>query len=265
MSLESRTYTVSLAKGQGMIDETMALFSLWKPGMTAAELGNRAVQEGAFARGTAKRIKDMVRGQFGPRFIGNNGKAAKQIKILIETGGRVQNLKQIFFLHTARANAVLYDFVCEVYWLAYEAGRDFLSKADALNFLKIAADNGRLPNKWSEIMINRIASYLGGCLADFGLLENVKKSSRRILPFKIDRLTALYLVHDIHFSGLSENNVVDHRDWCLFGMTRSDVVREIQLVSNGHLIPQFSGDLVRISWQYKTLEESFYAIGEAEL
>lgn len=265
MPSERTKYTVSLAKAQGMIDETMALFSLWHPGMTAAELATRAVQEGAFARGTAKRIKDMVREQFGPRFIGKNEQTAIQIKILIETGGRAQNLKQIFFLHTARANAVLYDFVCEVYWLVYEAGRNFLSKEDAMRFLKIAADNGRLSSNWSEKMIDRIASYLGGCLADFGLLENVKKSSRRILLFKIERLTALYLAYDIHFSGLSDNNVVDHCDWCLFGMKRSDVVRELQFVSNGHFIPQFSGELVRISWHYKTMEEAFHAIGNAEL
>lgn len=42
-------------------------------------------------------------------------------------------------------------------------------------------------------MIDRVASYFGGCLADFSLLENSKKASRRILPFKIERLTALYL------------------------------------------------------------------------
>lgn len=265
MNLESRKYTVALAKGQGMIDETMALFRLWEPGMTSAELANRAIQEGAFARGTAKRIKDMVAEQFGPRFIGNGGRAGKQIKVLIESGCRSQNLGQIFFLHTARANDVLYDFVCEAYWPLYEAGRDSLGKTEALNFLRIAADNGRIPSRWSEIMMNRIASYLGGCLADFGLLENSKRSPRRILPFKIDRLTALYLAHDIHFGSLSDNQVIDHRDWCLFGMKRSDVTRELQLVSNGHFIPQFSGDLVRISWRYKDLEEAFHAIGRAEL
>lgn len=264
MSLGSPKYTVALAKAQGMIDETMALFSIWEPGMKASELASRAVKEGAFARATALRIKDMVVRQFSPRYLCDNARPALQIKHLLSARCRVAQFKQIFFIHTARANSVMYDFICEVYWPAYDAGRDHLAKEDARRFLEIAADNGRTANNWSATTMERMARYLGGCLADFGLLENAKKSSRRILPFKLDRLTTLYLAYDIHFSGLSDNNLVDHHDWRLFGMGRSDVVRQLQLVSNGHFIPQFSGELVRISWQYKTPEEAFHAIGKAE-
>jgi len=62
MKSESPKYTVALAKGQGMIDETMALFSVWKPGMKASELGTRAVQNAVFGRATAKRIGQYAAG-----------------------------------------------------------------------------------------------------------------------------------------------------------------------------------------------------------
>jgi BrxA len=265
VDMTAKKYTTALSKAQGMIDETFALFSIWKPGMSTQQLASLAIEEGVLSKATAKRVRDIVAEQFAPRYLVNGAQAAKQIKILFGAGASITELKQILLIHTARANAVLYDYICETYWPKYQAGRETISKDDAIQFLESAVNIGRLPERWSDTMMNRVASYLGGCLADFGLVEAGRKSTRKILQFKIDRLTSLYLAHEAHFSGYNDSGIIAHSDWRLFGLEGIDVVRELQRVSNDHFILQYSGDLIRFSWNYKSIEEALRGIAAEEL
>lgn len=258
-------YTTALAKGQGIIEETVALLKKWEPGMSARQLADIAVKEGALGKATAKRTRDLVIEAFAPRFLGEGARPAMQAKTLLNAGTPVTDLNQILFIYAARANAVLRDFVCQTYWLKYSAGGSHLSTDDALSFLEGAFNLGRLPQRWSDKMMSRVASYLGGCLGDFGLLERGRKSQRKILPFAVQSLTTLYLAHDLHFSSLSDNAVITNPDWQLFGLEQIDIVRELQRVANSHFIAQFSGELLRISWKYHTMEESIHAISGSKL
>ncbi|MBW2321580.1 MAG: DUF1819 family protein [Deltaproteobacteria bacterium] len=260
-----KKYTTALSKAQGMIEETFALFSVWEPGMSTQQLASKAIEEGVLSKATAKRVRDMVVEQFAPRYLVNGAQAAKQVKILLGAGASITKLKQILLIHTARANAVLYDYICETYWPKYQAGRETVSKDDAIQFLESAVNIGRLPKRWSDKMMDRVASYLGGCLADFGLVEEGRKSTRRILQYRIDRLTSLYLVHDTRFSGYNDSGIIEHPDWKLFGLEGIDIVRELQRISNDHFILQYSGELIRFSWNYKTMEEALRGIAAEEL
>ena len=253
-------YTTALAKAQGMIDETIALLSVWRPGMSRPELASRVVEEGVLAKATAKRARDIVVEQFAPRYLVDDARPAIQIKTLLDLGVSAIKLRQVFLIHTARANAILRDYICETYWQRYQAGRTTISKEHAMQFLDVAANNGRLPDRWSDKMVDRVASYLGGCLADFGLVESGRKSTRGILEFRIDMITSLYLAHELHFSGYNDNGIIEHPDWRLFGLEGIDVVRELQRVSRDHFIPQYSGELMRISWKYQSMEEALHAI-----
>jgi len=257
-------YTTALAKGQGIIEETLTLLRIWKPGMSAQGLVEVAIREGALRRATAKRTHDLIIEAFAPRYLIDNGRPAQYLKALLETGADPKELTQLFFIYTARANAILRDFVCEIYWGKYSAGAAFISKEDALSFLEGAYTLGKLPKRWSEKMMLRVASYLGGCLADFQLIENRKTSRRKILPFSISRLTALYLAHELHFSGISDNAIPEHLDWKLFGLQKIETIRELQRVANDHFILQSSGELLRFSWKYKSMEEAINVIARSE-
>ena len=79
-------------------------------------------------------------------------------------------LAQLFFLYTARANLVLADFVCEVFWPRYAAGRNDLDLEDARTFVVNSVREGKTQKPWSDTTIKRIASYLIGCCVDYGLL-----------------------------------------------------------------------------------------------
>ena len=243
----------------------MALFSLWRPGMSSPDLASATVEQGLLGKATAKRARDMVVEQFAPRYLADTGHSARNIKILIDAGLSLNKLKQIFLLHTTRANRVLHDYICEVYWPKYQAGRINISKDDAIEFLESAFALGKIPSRWSDLMVSRVASYLGGSLSDFGLLENGRKSSRRITNFKIEPLTSLYLSYDLHFTGYSDDNIPGYADWKLFGLDETDVIHELQRIAGDHFILQYSGELLRISWQYQTMEEALHAIATAEL
>jgi len=260
-----KKYTTALAKGQGIIDETLALLDIWEQEMTPKQLADRAVVEGVLGRATAKRVRDLVFEAFAPRYLVDSSRPARYLKMLLKAGTTPTILNQLFFIYTARANIILHDFIREVYWPKYSAGIAALRKKDTLNFLETAYTLGKLSNRWSEKMISRVASYLGGCLADFGLLENGKKGIRKILPIYIQPFTYLYVIHELHFIGYSDDGILKHLDWQLFGLERKEVVRELQRVSKEYFILQFSGDLLRISWKYKSMKEAINAIARSEL
>jgi hypothetical protein len=110
-------------------------------------------------------------------------------------------------------------------------------------------------------MVVRVARYLVGTLADFGLLEEGRQSTREIRPFYIDDTLITYLAYVIHFDGYSDTSILEHPDWALFGLMREDVYRQLEQVSyDGHFIVQYSGELLRISWEYESLDECLHAI-----
>jgi hypothetical protein len=258
--MKPRKYTTELSKGQGMIPETLALLKLWDSSMSVADLKSAAIKEGVIGRATALRVKDIVGRVFASRYLRNSARPAQHLKQLLEMEIAANRLTQIFFIHTARAHDVLHDFITEVYWTKYSVGATLIRRQDALDFIDLAANNGIIAPRWSETMMLRVARYLTGCLTDFQLAGDDHAGKREILPFTIDTLTTLYLAYDIHFSGFSDNALIEHEDWRLFGFKAMDVRNELERSGNSHFIPQFSGELIRISWKHKTMEEALRGI-----
>lgn len=109
----------------------------------------------------------------------------------------------------------------------------------------------------------KMTRYLLSALTDFKLTRDLPQGRREIVPYNIQPTTTLYLSHEAHFSGQSDHAVLDHGDWKLFGLNRQAVLEELRKVAaEGHFIVQFSGDLLRISWKYKTMEECLDGIAQ---
>ena len=174
-----------------------------------------------------------------------------------------REFEQLLFLHTCRANPILADFVRQVYWMLYSAGRETVSNQVARDFVIQANHDGRTSIAWSETTIRRVSSYLTGCCADFGLLESGAKSVRRILPYRIEGRVVPMLAYDLHFAELGDNRILNHPDWELFGLGRDDVLDELKRLSlKGLLIIQTAGDVIRIGWPCKNFEELLHAVAE---
>jgi hypothetical protein len=234
--------------------------------MSTAELVSKVLARGILSKATALRARDLVNRAFAHRYLLNGGRPARYLKHLLQHSLTTKQLSQVLLIHTARANAVLHDFILDVFWPRYAAGGTHLRKQDALDFLESAVNRGRIPKRWSPPLNDRVARYLLKCLEDFTLLGPLHRGQREMIPFGIASVTTLYLAHELHFSDLSDNQVLEHVDWRLFGLERQDIVRELERVSyGGHFIVQYSGEILRIAWRYKTMGECLDGIAASEL
>ena len=259
---DAPAYTTQLGAGLGMLNETLDLIRLVEPGDTSTKLSERVITNGVFSRATARRAHNIVAEMFAPRYLVNGGQPALFLRTLLTARTPLDDLRQICFLHTARAQAVFGDFVIQVYWPRYSAGARSLSRSEAESFIYQALDSGRMQKRWAESIIERVSGYLLGCCADFGLLaDQAAKGVRIITPFSIRSRVALYLAYDLHFSGVSDMSISRHADWQLFGLEGQEPLDEIKrLAQAGHLIVQSTPDLVQISWKYRSLEELAHAL-----
>jgi hypothetical protein len=256
-------YTARLAAGLGMIDETLALLELWHEGMDTPGLTRVAVQSGRFPSMSARRIENMVSDGFAIRYLVHDAAPARLLKALVDKLTR-RELEQVMYLYTCRAHPILADFVREVYWPAYGAGRSTLDTEDARTFVIKGNQVGKTTVPWSESTIRRVAGYLTGCCADFGLLERGQRTVRRLLTFRIEPRVAALLAYDLHFAGLGDNSLLADQDWALFGLDSADALGELRRLSlRGLMIVQTAGTVTRIGWQYKTIEEATDAVAQS--
>jgi Putative inner membrane protein (DUF1819) len=252
-------YDVNLAKGQGMIPETVLLLNIWQPGVSALELRNKVVANGVLSKATAYRASDIVTRVFARRYVDETGSPAKWLKRLLDGGWQGDRLSQLLLIYTARENLILRDFINDVYWPHYRAGASLIHRQEGMNFLKSAWSAGRLRNRWSDAMQAKVVRYLFAALTDFRMLRDLPKKRREILPFTVLPTTTAYLAHELHFEGLSDSKLINHPDWALFGLDQYAVLQELRKISP-HLIVQSAGDLVRITWTYKSVEDFIDAI-----
>lgn len=259
-------YTTELSKGQGAVPECLALLRFWEPGMSGHELAARALEQGILGKASARRTRDLVKSVFARRYLVDGAQPARSLKYLLHASARPAVLRQLMFLFTCRDHAILRDFVIRVYWPKYAVGASTVGREDGLGLIERGVAHGNIPARWSEKMSQRVAGYVVGALADFGLIEERRASEKKILPYYIDPATTLYLVHEAHFKGVNDTSILDQPDWALFGLTRADAAREVERVAfHGHYIFQSSGELVRISWKYWTMGEVLDAIAGQRL
>ena len=259
------TYTTGLGAGLGIIEETRTLLGIWQPGMSRRDLYQVALESGRFPNVSARRLRNLVLEAFASRYLDGDGTLTRRLQVLAT---RLPNreLEQVLYLYTCRANEVLHDFVREVYWAAYAAGRDSLSNEEARTWVTQANQDGKASTLWSDNMVERVAGYLTRCCADFGLLQAGQRRVRKILPYWIEPRVAALLAYDLHLSGFGDNALLVHPDWGLFGLARPDVLEEIKrLALRGLLIVQAAGGVTAISWQHETMEAVIDVLTQGQL
>ena len=101
-------------------------------------------------------------------------------------------------------------------------------------------------------MRKRVASYLISCCKDFGLIDK----QGDISLFYPDSFVVNYFLHEIHFTGSDDNQILTDETWSILQLSSNETLREIEKISfNGSFIYQYSGELLRISWKYKNMNE----------
>ena len=254
-------YTTQLQAGLGLIEETKSLLSIYKPGMTVAQLYDTALDSGLFPMVSARRLKNIIGECFSPRYLKTD--SAKFLKSISQNAS-AHVFNQHLFVFTALANQILFNFIIEVYWNRYSGGRDTISSDDAKDFVSQAVNEGKTQKPWSETTIRRVSSYLIGCCADYGLLSSKRSAVRQIKPIRLEAQTLLFFSYWLHAQQLGDNSIIKHDLWQLFGMTPGDIREELKRISKkGWLIVQSAADVTRISWRFNSLEEVVDVITES--
>ena len=255
-------YNAKLQAGLGLMAETQILLELWQPDMSVPDLYKTALESGEFATITARRLRNIVVECFAPRYLVREGPPAKYLKLLLPTLRKPEQ-QNLFLLFTCRANAILADFIRQVYWARYGAGDRELDNAQARAFIERAIDDGKTVKRWSDQTIMRIGGNLTGCCADYGLLQEGVRKKRRFLPVHLSGKAAVYLAHDLYQQGLNGRTLLNHPDWLLFGMDSDDVLAALKrLALDGWFVVQSGGEIVRISWQYHDMEAVCHVLAQ---
>ena len=263
--IEQHFYTTQLGAGLGLIEETQTLLEHWRPGMGTQDLFNAALDAGEFSNVTARRLRNIVAECFAPRYLNSEHQPAKWLQ-LINHRVSTKALNQLFFIHTARANLILRDFVTQVYWERYASGYTEISSEDSTEFVQCATNDGKTKKLWSETTIKRLSSYLLSVCIDYQMLQPLTRVSRQITPIRIDPCVTVILAYDLHLQGVADNNLINHPDWLLFGLQPEDVRDELKRLSVHKLwIIQYVADVVSISWGHKNMEEVVDVIIETGL
>jgi hypothetical protein len=249
------SYTTQLQAGLGLIQETGTLLQIWRPGMTASALLQAALTSGEFPNVSARRLRNVVMEAFSPRYLSGPTPFAAVLKTVSSFAGRA-DVVQLMMLCTCRANAILADFIRDVYWPAYSGGQTSIPRQSSLEFVERAVSNGRTNVRWSPSTVRRVAAYLLGACTDFGLLSADRRGEREITRCELRAIPATCLAYDLHCSGLGDGAVIESSDWQLFGLDRQDVIGELKRMAlRGEVVVQTAGTMASVSWKYPTMEE----------
>lgn len=257
------TYTTELIKVTGIVSESIELLRIWQPGMRASQLRDIAIREGSLAKESSDRVWVMVRYGFGLRYLREGQRPARLLKRLVEANAPVAFLRQLFSIYTARINGLFADAASEFYWELSARGITELTRERLLSFISSKVGTPKLPRAWSEDAANRVASGLLKTLVDFGYAAQGRSVSRPLTPPRILPQTVAFVAYEARERGIDDSGLCDEGAFALFGLDRHGALSELVGISGqGHLIVQSAGDLVRVSFNHKTMEEFLDAVAQ---
>lgn len=244
--INKKRYNTNLAKGTGLINETLELLSLVEDGDDKKTFLGRCLEMNSLGKSTEKRTKDIISLVFFDRYW--HGNVPQDLQEIRNQGFGLEGMKQLFLVYTARANLILKDFIIENF--SHKA-KLRVSHIDSLEFINNAITEGKAV-PWSENIRKRVSSYLISCCKDFGLID----SQGQITVFYPQAFVVNHFIHELHFSGLSDNQILENDTWSILQLTKDETLREIEKISfNGTFIYQYSGELLRLSWKYKNMKQ----------
>jgi hypothetical protein len=240
-------YNTNLAKGTGLVNENLMLIEFYDKTDSKQSFLNRCIAENILDKSTEHRTKDIVSLVFFDRFW-NDKNVITFLKRLRDNGLSLDALKSLFLVYTAKANFLFFDFVVELY---SSHKNKKISSEISKNFILNAISEGKAPS-WSTSMISKVSSYLLSCAKELNVLT-VDGYLHKKNP---DQLVVNYLLHELHFDGRSNQEITHDNLWKLFGMTRHDIISEIEKLSfRGAFIFQYSGEILNIGWNYQSMDE----------
>lgn len=245
-------YSTALAQAQGILPDCVQLFEHWEEGMSATDLFASTRSLGILGSDSERRARNIVIEGFGSRFLrAPHDSVAPFLKSLIAKADPRLRL-EIILLYALRQHGIFFDFMVEIYWPAIRAGRMTLDRSETSTLIDRGRIDRKLATDWSETMRDKVGSYVMGIARDFELVADSRKGTRAIQQWIPSDGLILYLAYDLHFFGLTDDEVLAADEWRALGLEREDVIAYLhRLDQRGHLTLQDSGIICRIEWKYR--------------
>jgi hypothetical protein len=249
---EIRKYNSDLLKGTGLVQETLLLLDIYKPGIPKKEFIEGVIDSNVLVKNHNNRIKDIIEHVFYRRYVNYSEESVLALKSLREKHIGLEILIQLLMVYTCRKNLILFDFIRNVYQKLIQQGAPTLPQNAAKDFIEENIKNGNIEKAWADSTKSKVAEHVNACMIDFKLTDRQKY----LLPLFLSDTVANYLAHELHFMGHSDEAITIAEEWSLFGYGRYDTIKHLErLAIQGHFIFQNSGDLIRITWHYKNMKE----------
>jgi hypothetical protein len=257
MTEQKRTYKItSLIKGTASLDELRALFLGWRPDESSLDFSKRVRAEGILTKQTAYRTDDLVLRVFRPWFLTPDTTAAERLQKIVQKNTDWHILNELILLYKSRAELVLYDFLTNRLWTQFHEGALYLRLADIEDFLSEAREAGFIENEWASYTKTRLAYALLRAIKEVGFVKEEKRELYSLVNYRVSDFFITYLAYDLHWAGLTDLAIVEHPDWFLFGLNRSQVIQKLSdLGEQSGIVMQQAGSVVRITWVYKSMNE----------
>lgn len=253
-------YDTNLLKATGLVQETLVLLEAYQPTMQKEEFSKRVIANDLLGKATQSRVNDILNRSFYRRYVLAGEEVVAALKHLQSNHVGFEVLNQLFLVYTCRANSILADFIQQIYWPKVAMSETTIRTSDPIEFIHQSMDNGHIETTWTDTTIVRVGRHISTCLNDFRLIER----NKTIRHFSPSDATINFLLHEGHFKGLADMQLLQMPDWAVLGLSTNDLIRRInQLAQRGHFIAQYSGELLTISWFYQSLEAAADGISRA--
>ena len=252
METSNVTYNSDLLKGTGLIQETIQLIDYYEPGISKQDFTAKVLDFNTLGKAHENRIKDIVHHVFYRRYFIDGEETVLELQTLRSKYISLEQLSHILLMITAKANPILFDFIVEVYHKEKKKGEQYLPSKSALEFIELAIKEGRIERSWAKSTKQKVSEHMIASLIDFKLIDR----SKLLLPQFIDDFVFNYWLHKLHFSGVADNNLMAHPDWQLWGIEPQEWIFIVNRLSyKGFFVFQYSGELMQITWNYKSMKE----------
>jgi len=233
-----------LQKGGALLGDMRRLVSAWSDSKATEDASTFVMR--TLGKPSLARAKDTFTRVFRPRFLeGNPPEAWRLARALEDTNADSETVKAFYFWITARAEAILYQYVTNELMARRNSTYNRIKVEDAMTWLQ---DRLQSTGKdWSSIVIRKVARGMLAALRDFGILQGatIKTISPQHCPLAAFALIAFCL----NEAGASGPALVNHQDWRLFLFDTHDVERALmECHQRGWLGYQAAGAICRIDF-----------------
>lgn len=251
--MSNSKYTVGISKGAALLQPTRQMVQLWVPSMSQEDLYQAAVTNGVFGPRSAYRAKDIVTRVFAPRFLRPTNLPARCLKACVAAGLPNDVFADLILVFAARNDALLSDFLTNVFWPAARLNRQCLTISDAINLIEQGEVDHRIEDPWSPTVKTKIARGLLGALRDCGYLGSERVANRSITKNACSWRSCIVLAAVHHFEGTCHELV--RKDWQCLGLREEELAHILaDHAAKVGVVVQLGGGTMKIAWPAETIE-----------